>query len=277
MCNLYLMLYGELPFFMWCVDGQGWSDPEGAGGVPSAAELLPEAQAWAPPVKIAAAPAAAAGAAAGAGGAPAEVAVGQVAGVAGGEGGTLWALFRTSRTWTPTSFHPATHRFAKPDPIRWPTVAQLSRDGGAVLRAWGAGALYMPHMITPDGEGNLWVVDTGLHQALKFSPEGVQLLALGTRLTPGSNESTFCMPTHAVTSRNGTVYVADGYCAGRVVQFTPAGRYQREFALPRRAGAPDPLPHSLALDECKGRMYVADREAGRVLALDLESGEVQGE
>lgn len=24
MCNLYLMLYGQLPIFMWCMDGSEW-------------------------------------------------------------------------------------------------------------------------------------------------------------------------------------------------------------------------------------------------------------
>ena len=60
---------------------------------------------------------------------------------------------------------------------------------------WGAGQLFMPHMITADREGNVWVTDAAAHVALKYTPEGKELLRLGTPNKPGSGPRNFCKPT----------------------------------------------------------------------------------
>ena len=70
------------------------------------------------------------------------------------------------------------------------------QDTGHVLSSWGGGKFLMPHGLTVDLDGNIWVTDCGLHQAIKFSPKGEQLLALGTRLEPGHDSSHLCKPTH---------------------------------------------------------------------------------
>ena len=54
----------------------------------------------------------------------------------------------------------------------------------------------MPHMITVDRAGDLWVTDVGRHQALKFSPTGKMLMALGQELVPGHDQQHMCKPTH---------------------------------------------------------------------------------
>lgn len=48
---------------------------------------------------------------------------------------------------------------------------------GAVLSAFGAGLFLMPHMITTDREGNLWVTDVGLHQVRVQTLRGAHVLA----------------------------------------------------------------------------------------------------
>ena len=65
-----------------------------------------------------------------------------------------------------------------------------------MLQSWGADLFYMPHGLTLDPEGNIWVTDVGLQQALKFSPSGKLLQSLGQRLEPGSTEGHFCKPSH---------------------------------------------------------------------------------
>ena len=65
-----------------------------------------------------------------------------------------------------------------------------------MLQSWGSNLFYMPHGLTVDPEGNLWVTDVGLQQALKFSPSGTLLQSLGQQLEPGSTEGQFCKPTH---------------------------------------------------------------------------------
>ena len=46
-------------------------------------------------------------------------------------------------------------------------------------------------------------------------------------------------------ANNGNIFVADGYCNARVVEFTPEGSYLGEFSLPMQAGGPMRVPHSL--------------------------------
>lgn len=48
--------------------------------------------------------------------------------------------------------------------LRCAQVVNLEPDTGRVLRRWGAGRFYMPHMITVDRHGDVWIVDVGLHQ-----------------------------------------------------------------------------------------------------------------
>ena len=76
------------------------------------------------------------------------------------------------------------------------TRGLCEQDTGEVLSSWGSGKFLMPHGLTVDLSGNIWVTDCGLHQAIKFSPKGKQLLALGTRLEPGHDSRHLCKPTH---------------------------------------------------------------------------------
>jgi len=63
-----------------------------------------------------------------------------------------------------------------------------------VLSSWGEGLFRMPHMVTVDRWGAVWVTDVGLHQALKFDAHGRLLMTLGKRLESGTGDS-FCKPT----------------------------------------------------------------------------------
>jgi hypothetical protein len=65
-----------------------------------------------------------------------------------------------------------------------------------VLRSWGASTFSMPHMITVDRDGAVWVADTGLHQVLKFNDAGRLLLTLGQKFQPGSDKTHLCKPAH---------------------------------------------------------------------------------
>ena len=37
-------------------------------------------------------------------------------------------------------------------------------------------------------------------------------------------------------SRNGDIFVSDGYCKSRVMQFTAAGEFVHEYAMPEVSG-----------------------------------------
>ena len=77
------------------------------------------------------------------------------------------------------------------------------------------------------------------------------------------------MPQVAV-AKDGTIYVADGYCNHRVLCYSASGVFQAEITTPTLM-PPLHIPHSLVLDECHRVLYVADREAARVHRFDLSS------
>lgn len=134
-----------------------------------------------------------------------------------------------------------------------------------------SGLFNCPHGITTDSWGNVWVTDTGLHQVLKFSADGTLLLSVGKRLKPGHDSEHLCAPTAVAVSADGSFFVADGYCNNRVVAFTRDGAFAGEWSPPADSpagGATMQVVHSLALDECAGLLYVADRERGRVFVLE---------
>jgi len=52
-------------------------------------------------------------------------------------------------------------------PILTNAIVTLSPKTGEVLSSWGAGFFYMPHGITIDRQGNVWVTDVAMHQVFK--------------------------------------------------------------------------------------------------------------
>ena len=75
-------------------------------------------------------------------------------------------------------------------------------------------------------------------------------------------------------TNSGSVFVADGYCNARVMEFSADGGYRGSFELP----APHRMqtPHSVAIDECGDALYVADREGSAVHMFSLSSRELKG-
>ena len=74
-------------------------------------------------------------------------------------------------------------------------------------------------------------------------------------MQPGSDQNHFCQPTDvAVDPGSGTVYVSDGYCNSRLVQFSPSGRFITQWGEGTRL---DSLPRLLILGQ-----HHKEQEAG---------------
>eukprot|EP00808_Paulinella_micropora_P004290 g40757.t1 len=194
---------------------------------------------------------------------------GQVSGVGVSREGDVYAFHRGARRWGANTFQ-ADDRLSDPSPLPNPAILKLNAQTGAVEASWGQGLFHLPHSLTivqePNGSQTLWLTDVGSHLALKYTLDGQLLLSLGTPLTPGLSPKHFCKPTDvAVDPCQGTVFVSDGYCNGRVVAFSATGQYLRELGG-RSHTYPFVIAHSVVLEGCgeRARVFVADRENDRI-------------
>lgn len=62
-------------------------------------------------------------------------------------------------------------------------------------------SFFMPHGLSVDPQGNIWLTDVALHQAFRYVKNNfVQPdLVLGERFVPGNDRSHFCKPTVSVS------------------------------------------------------------------------------
>lgn len=174
----------------------------------------------------------------------------------------VFVFHRSGRVWSDP--FPA-------QPIAVPTVSVFDGPTGRLLNAWGAHRFIMPHGLTVDPEGNVWLTDVGLHQVFKFTPEGRLLLRLGQAGQAGDDAAHFNRPTDVAVSRDGSFYVSDGYRNTRVIKFSADGRFQFQWGTPGDGPGEFRLPHGLAIDS-RGRVYVCDRENQRLQVFDAQGG-----
>ncbi|XP_038076375.1 peptidyl-glycine alpha-amidating monooxygenase B-like [Patiria miniata] len=212
--------------------------------------------------------------------------LGQVAGVAVGLDGDVLIFHRADRVWGVGVFSADNH-YMEVDKgrIKNSTVLVFDKEMGHMKQQWGTNMFFMPHGLSIDHEGNIWLTDVALHQIFKFPPAGGDkpLLTLGMELEPGSGKDHFCKPTDvAVDPVTGDIFVADGYCNSRIMKFSAAGKYILEWGKASsyvgRELAIDPepstfsIPHSLAFIPIKQQLCVADRENGRIQCFQADTG-----
>jgi sugar lactone lactonase YvrE len=152
---------------------------------------------------------------------------------------------------------------------------------GALLASFGAGLITLPHGITVDHEGNVWVTDAtsfgdpppGIGQVvLKFSPRGELLMTLGRRGEGGDGPDQFFKPSDVLVAPSGEIFVADGHDAGgnnRIVKFAPDGSFLMQWGSTGEATGQFRDPHALAMDS-QGRLFVGDRGNHRIQIFDQQ-------
>jgi peptidylamidoglycolate lyase len=204
--------------------------------------------------------------------------LGQVSGVAIDVAGHVHVFHRGSRTWDGSSFgNDNKFRQVTDGPIHEKTLVEFDPVSGRVIKQWGADIFYMPHGLTIDDDNNFWVTDVALHQVMKFPvANGNASLILGSRFEPGSDSQHFCKPADVAVLNSGEFFVADGYCNSRIMKFSKGGQFLMHWGTSRSTsnGPPPPgtfsVPHSVAIDEERHLVCVADRENGRVQCFDLD-------
>ncbi|XP_051499612.1 peptidyl-glycine alpha-amidating monooxygenase isoform X3 [Apus apus] len=208
--------------------------------------------------------------------------LGQVSGLALDSENNLVIFHRGDHVWDENSFDSKfVYQQRGLGPIEQNTILVLNPSNAKLLRSVGKNLFYLPHGLSIDKNGNYWVTDVALHQVLKLGPDDKEpLLVLGVALQPGSDKNHFCQPTDvAVDPVTGSIYVSDGYCNSRIIQFSPNGLYVMQWgegtdtSLSRDRPGQFHIPHSLALIPDFNQLCVADRENGRILCFRLETGE----
>jgi DNA-binding beta-propeller fold protein YncE len=157
-----------------------------------------------------------------------------------------------------------------------PPILKYARDG-KLIASWGQGVFVFPHGATVDREGNLWVTDANAaegkgHQVFKFSPQGQVLMVLGRAGVSGSDPGLFDQPTDVAIASDGSIFVTDSHRNGRnnrVVKFTSAGAYVKEWGRKGSGHGEFSEPHTIAIDS-QGRLFVGDRENNRIQIFDQD-------
>jgi peptidylamidoglycolate lyase len=191
---------------------------------------------------------------------PAGRVLGSAAGVAVNGKGEVIVFHRAGRVWSeplPT------------EPIASPTLAVFDAATGRFLREFGSGIFVMPHGLTIDRDGNLWLTDVALHQVFKLAPDGSVLMVLGTHGVAGNDARHFNRPTQVAITDEGAILVADGYRNTRIARFAPDGRFVGQWGQPGTGPGQFNTPHALAIDG-DGKVYVADRENDRIQVFDRD-------
>lgn len=206
---------------------------------------------------------------------------GQVSGVALDSKNNLVIFHRGDHVWDGNSFDSKfVYQQRGLGPIEEDTILVIDPSNAEILQSSGKNLFYLPHGLSIDTDGNYWVTDVALHQVFKLDPHSKEgpLLVLGRSMQPGSDQNHFCQPTDvAVEPSTGAVFVSDGYCNSRIVQFSPNGKFITQWGEESSGSSPKPgqfsVPHSLALVPHLDQLCVADRENGRIQCFKTDTKE----
>ena len=155
-----------------------------------------------------------------------------------------------------------------------PSKVMAFDSKGKLLRSWGDRMFPSAHGLRVDRQGNVWITDRGLHQVLKFSPEGKLLMELGRKGVAGDNDSRDALngPSDVVVGPNGDIFVSDGESTNtRIVKYSKDGKLIKFWGTKGSGPGQLDVPHSIAMDS-KGRLYVANRTNKRIEIFDQDGG-----
>ena len=154
--------------------------------------------------------------------------IGEIAGIAVDENENILYIFqRGKRNWNiETDLTKIT------EPIKEDTIFMLNATDASFLFSFGANQFFMPHGISVDKFGNLYLTDVVSNQVYRFKKGYFEKpdLVLGERFEAGAGSKHFCMPTKAVVESSNYIYISDGYCNSRIAIYSLNGLYLDQIA-----------------------------------------------
>jgi sugar lactone lactonase YvrE len=212
---------------------------------------------------------------------PANIYLGEVAGVATNSKGDIFVYSRTSH---PTVSLGTSRGFAHGGS----RLFQFDRTGKFVRElAQGSYGLLFAQQVRVDPQDNLWVVDQMANFVMKLDPAGrVQMLlgrkpeaipvpapsqtaapAAGTAPGTGAQSDVFNRPTDVAWDSAGNIFVADGLGNARVAKFNSKGVFVKSWGSKGAGQAQFGTVLGIAVD-AQGNVYVADGENKRIQVFD---------
>jgi len=191
---------------------------------------------------------------------PANIQLGEVAGVAVDRNGHVLIFHRPGRGFDPK----ATTKLTEP------TVLEIDPISGKLLNSWGANMFLVPHGISVDAQNNIFLTDVGLQQVFKFTHDGKLIFALGEPTVGAWDATHFNQPTDIAIRPDGSFYVSDGYINSRVALFDRNGKWLKEWGSKGAGEGQFSNPHGLLLIPHSTDVLVADRENSRLQLFDRD-------
>jgi DNA-binding beta-propeller fold protein YncE len=146
---------------------------------------------------------------------------------------------------------------------------QRFRPDGSYVMEWAMPekSLGKPTGLGVGPDGRVWVADTHYHRVICWSPEGKELLRIGSY---GTEPGQFIYPCDVEVGPDGNVWVAEFGGNDRIQVFTPEGAFVRAIGGNGRAPGQFDRPQSIAFSKDGRELWVADACNHRLQVLDLE-------
>jgi hypothetical protein len=200
---------------------------------------------------------------------PADIYLGEAAGVAQNSKGHIFVFTRSGET----------------------QLFEFDQEGNFVReispRSYG---FAFAHAVRVDSQDNLWAVDEGTNMVMKYDPTGKQIMTLGRRPEsaegdipggfayklpiPGADPRptgnySFNRETDVAWDPAGNIFVSDGYGNSRVMKYNKEGRFLASVGSNVKGSEPGQFntPHTIATDKV-GNVYVGDRGNNRIQVFD---------
>jgi DNA-binding beta-propeller fold protein YncE len=201
---------------------------------------------------------------------PADIYLGEVAGIALNSKGHIFVLSRGNTTG------PA-YGAAAAQLLEFDHQGRFVREIGHNLYAWS-----FAHSVRVDRHDNVWIADKGSDMVVRFDPQGRVSMVFG-RKAEAADESAhplahpmpplapidgmFRQVTDMTWDSEDNIYISDGYINARIARYDRDGNWLGSWGSPGSGPGQFNTPHSIVADR-HNRIYVADRGNRRIQVFD---------